>query len=78
MIEDRRIPNGAADVEGFQADERFVEYQEVVIGEPRKLHGLGTRAGVGDDVPMLLKHALQSPAHPIVAASKQGERRTFR
>ena len=68
--------NRTAHIDRFHIDEGFVEHQEVVIGETRQLHGLHARAGVRDDVPVLLEDALQRPAHPIVAAGNQGERRT--
>ena len=48
-----------------------------MIGEFGQLEALRARAGVGDDVPMLLEHILQRPTHPIVAAGDQCKRRTF-
>ena len=77
VIELCALPNRSADVDRFHVDEGFVEYQEIVIGETRQFHGLHARAGVRDDVPVLLKDALQRPAHPIVAAGNQSKRRTF-
>jgi hypothetical protein len=58
VIEVVALSNGSADVDRFHIDEGFVEYQEVVIGQTRQLHGLHARAGVRDDVPMLLEDAL--------------------
>ena len=44
-----------------------------MIGELRQLHRLRARAGIRDDVPVLLEDALERSAHPIVATSNQGK-----
>src|SRR6202521_3947775 len=77
VIELCALPNGATNVDRSQIVEGFVEHQEIWIGETRQLQGLHARARMRDDVAVLLKDALQGPAHPIVAAGNQGERRTF-
>jgi hypothetical protein len=78
MIELRAVSDYPADLECIDVGERFIEHEKVVIGESRQLHRLRAGAGVRDDVPMLLKDALQSSAHPIVAAGNEGEVGTFR
>ena len=77
MVELSALSNCATDCHCFHIFEGFVEHQQIVIGETRQLQGLGAGTGVGDDVAVLLKDALQGPTHPIVAAGNQGERRTF-
>jgi hypothetical protein len=68
VIELSAIPDRSAHVERPNIGERFIEYEEVMVGEAGQLQGLRAGSGVRDDVPMLLKDALQRPAHPIVAA----------
>ena len=60
------IVDGAADLECLYVGERFVEYEEVVIGEPGQLHRLRTRAGVRDDVPVLFLTAKDAVEEMLV------------
>jgi uncharacterized protein YbaR (Trm112 family) len=72
VIELQALVNRPAHIDCFDIDEGFVEHQEIVIGQARELHGLDTRARVRDDIPVLLKDALQRSAHPIIGAGNQG------
>jgi hypothetical protein len=73
MVKLGAISYRSADIDCFQVVEGFVEDYQVVIREFRQLDGLGARARVRDDVPALLKRALERSAHPVIAAGDQGE-----
>ena len=77
MIELGAVPNDTTHIDRPNVGEGFVENEEVVIGESRQLHRLRAGARIGHDVPVLLKDALQRPAHRVIAAGNQCEWRTF-
>src|SRR5438874_12463232 len=68
----------AGNFQSAHVRERFVENQKIVVRQAGKLYGLRARAGVDDDVPVLLKNAFQRSAHPVVTAGYQDEWRPFR
>ena len=77
VIELRAVTNGPAYLHRIHVGEGFIQYQKIVIRESCQLEGLGARARVSDDVPVLLEYALQSPTHPIVSAGDQSKGRAI-